>query len=173
MGSRRRKSTRPGLTAESVPAQPVFAGLDELLGYRLRRAQGAVHREYLAAQADLDPKLTQKQTAVMWLVQCNPGVAQGAISNMLGMDAATMMELVNRLVARGLLLRKRSRIDARRRELHATAAGQHVIDELRGRISKHEARMRHLFSATELHTLEKLLQRLQSLESRTKRRSSG
>jgi MarR family transcriptional regulator, organic hydroperoxide resistance regulator len=149
---------------ELVPAAIAFAGLDRLFGYRLRRAQGAVHRDYLATLDEL--KLTQKQTAVMWLVMANPGVAQGAIGGALGMDRATMMALVNRLEARGLLQRRRSAVDARRRELQATAAGLRLMEQVRARISQHEDRVKRMFSAAELRTLERLLTRLQDLEMR-------
>jgi len=147
----------------SVNSRFDFAGLDALLGYHLRRAQGAVHRDYLATLDEL--KLTQKQTAVMWLVIGNPGVAQGVIGSALAMDRATMMVLVNRLEKRGLLQRRRSSVDARRRELHATAAGRRVMDQVRKRIALHEARMKRLFSAAEMRTLGRLLQRLQGLDA--------
>lgn len=150
------------LNAESTLSGLRFAGLDELLGYRLRRAQGAAHRDYLAAQGKA--RLTQKQVAVMWLVDANPGVAQGMIGTLLGMDRATMMVLVNRLEARGLLRRARSRTDARRRELHVTAAGARLLARVRERIASHEGRMKSLFSAAELKTLLNLLERLQQLD---------
>mgnify|MGYP001254203441 FL=1 len=56
-----------------------FSGLDTLLGYRLRRAQSAVHRDYNAMFEEL--KITQKQTGVMWLVVSNPGLAQGSVGD--------------------------------------------------------------------------------------------
>ncbi len=154
---------RDSATLAGSPAQRRvdFAGLDSLLGYHLRRAQGAVHRDYLGTLADL--KLTQKQTGVMWLVIGNPGVAQGVIGSALAMDRATMMVLVNRLEKRGLLLRRRSAVDARRRELHATPAGMRLMVRVRERIARHEARMKRLFSSVEMRTLERLLQRLQKL----------
>src|SRR5215216_6080699 len=67
----------------------LFQELDTLLGYRLRRAQGAMHRDFMAALADLG--LTQKQAATMWLVNANPGASQVSIAAALGMDRATMM----------------------------------------------------------------------------------
>ena len=47
----------------------MFAELDSLLGYLLRRAQGAMHRDFMAAVADFG--LTQKQAAALWLIQAN------------------------------------------------------------------------------------------------------
>jgi hypothetical protein len=39
------------------------------LGYRLRRAEAAMHRDFIEALADLG--LTQKQTATLWLINSN------------------------------------------------------------------------------------------------------
>lgn len=135
-----------------------FGGLDELLGYRIRRAQGAMHRDYMAAVTGL--KLTQKQTAVLWLVEANPGVGQGEVGAALGMDRATMMTLVHRLEERGLVARRRSRSDARRRELHSTEAGARLLARARRRIAVHEQRMREKLSDSEFRTLCSLLRRL-------------
>ena len=139
-----------------------FAGLSELLGYGLRRAQGAVHRNYMAAIGAL--KITQKQAAVLWLVQSNPGVVQGVIGATLGMDRATMMVLVDRLERRSLLRRQRSRVDARRRELHLTAVGTALMRQVRKRIIRHEIHLERLFSASDLRTLKRLLRVLQRLD---------
>jgi DNA-binding MarR family transcriptional regulator len=152
----------PALTAGATQDGLRFNALDDLLGYHLRRAQGAAHRDYLAALGNV--RLTQKQTAVLWLVEANPGIAQGTIGASLGMDRATMMVLVNRLQARGLLRRVRSRTDARRRELYVTPAGARLLAKARKRIAAHEARMKKLFSRKELEALQRLLARLQLLE---------
>jgi DNA-binding MarR family transcriptional regulator len=159
-----RRPTQENASADTSARLPLdFAGLDGLLGYHLRRAQGAVHRHYLAVLDDL--KLTQKQTAVLWLVISNPGVAQGSIGNALGMDRATMMVLVNRLEARGLVRRSRSATDARTRELHATPAGKRVMVKVRKRIARHEALLKRQFSTAELYTFQRLLRRLQVVEA--------
>lgn len=163
MASRRPIQTDIAIPAPSARLPLDFAGLDHLLGYHLRRAQGAVHRHYLVMLDEL--KLTQKQAAVLWLVSSNPGVAQGAIGHALGMDRATMMVLVNRLEARSLLRRSRSSTDARTRELHATPAGKRVMAKVRRRIARHEGHLKRLFNPAELHTLQRLLRRLLVVEA--------
>ena len=65
----------------------MFAELDDLLGYHLRRAQGAMHRDFMTAVAAFE--LTQKQAATLWLIQANPGVSQVEVAAALGMDRAT------------------------------------------------------------------------------------
>ena len=103
----------------------MFAELDGLLGYQLRRAQGAMHRDFMAAVADLE--LTQKQAATLWLIQANAGVSQVEVAAALGMDRATMMAITDRLEDRGFVIRKRSLTDRRRQELYLTPAGQSTL----------------------------------------------
>jgi DNA-binding MarR family transcriptional regulator len=138
-----------------------FEQLDGLLGYWMRRAQGAMHRDYMAAVVGLD--LTQKQTATLWLIQSNPGVSQVAVAAALGMDRATTMALVDRLQERGFVLRKKSKADRRRQELYATPAGQSILRKVRARIEKHEARFKALFTPDELDALLSALKRFQSI----------
>lgn len=137
----------------------MFQELDGLLGYRLRRAQGAMHRDFMAAVASLD--LTQKQAATLWLIHSNAGVAQVSVAGALGMDRATMMAIVDRLEDRGLVIRKRSSTDRRRQELYLTPAGQNTLRKAKARIAKHEERFRALFTAAELGSLLNALQKLQ------------
>ena len=137
----------------------MFEELDGLLGYRLRRAQGAMHRDFMAAVASLD--LTQKQAATLWLINGNPGVAQVAVAAALGMDRATMMAIIDRLEERRLVIRQRSSIDRRRQELYLTPAGQSALRKAKARIARHEERFKALFTAAELESLLTALQRLQ------------
>ena len=137
----------------------MFEELDGLLGYRVRRAQGAMHRDFMAAVASLD--LTQKQAATLWLINGNPGVAQVAVAAALGMDRATMMAIIDRLEERRLVIRQRSSTDRRRQELYLTPAGQNALRKAKARIAKHEERFKALFTAAELESLLTALQRLQ------------
>lgn len=136
-----------------------FEKLDGLLGYQLRRAQGAMHRDYMAAVAGLD--LTQKQTATLWLIHANPGVSQVSVAAALGMDRATMMSVVDRLEERSLVIRKRSVTDRRRQELYLTPAGQSILRKVKARIAKHEERYKSLFTPQELEALLAALKKIQ------------
>ena len=149
---------------EEPPRGPelMFQELDGLLGYRLRRAQGAVHRDYVAAVGGL--KLTQKQTATLWLIDANPGVSQVAVAAALGMDRATMMAVTNRLQARGLVVRKRSMTDRRRQEINVTAAGAKALQKVKARIVEHENRFKSLFEPAELAALLSALQKFRAFE---------
>ena len=138
-----------------------FDGLDELLGYQLRRAQGAMHRHYMVSVAELD--LTQKQTATLWLIHTNSGVSQVALATTLGMDRATMMSVVDRLEERVLVIRKRSVTDRRRQELYPTPAGRSLLGKVRARIALHEERFKSLFTRPELEALLTALRKFQDV----------
>jgi DNA-binding MarR family transcriptional regulator len=135
----------------------MFEELDGLLGYRLRRAQGAMHRDYMASVADLE--VTQKQAATLWLINANPGVSQVSVAASLGMDRATMMSITDRLEENGFVIRKRSSVDRRRQELYLTPAGILRLRKVKARIAEHEDRFKALFKSAELAALLSALQK--------------
>jgi DNA-binding MarR family transcriptional regulator len=139
----------------------MFAELDSLLGYLLRRAQGAMHRDFMAAVADFG--LTQKQAATLWLIHANPGVSQAEVASALGMDRATMMAVIDRLEDRSFVVRKRSSVDRRRQDLYLTPAGQSTLKKCKARISDHEQKVRDLFTAPELASLLEALKKFQAV----------
>ena len=157
-----RQSNAKAATAEELQGPDLmFEELDGLLGYRMRRAQGAMHRDYMATVSGLD--LTQKQTATLWLINSNPGVSQVSVANALGMDRATMMSVTDRLEERSLLIRKRSTVDRRRQELYLTPGGQSMLRKVKTRIAEHEARFKALFKPAELTALLAALNKFQEL----------
>lgn len=140
----------------------MFEELDSLLGYHLRRAQGAMHRHYVASVAELN--LTQKQTATLWLISANPGVSQVSVAGALDMDRATMMAVTDRLEERDLLVRKRSIVDRRRQELYLTPGGTALLRKVKARIAEHEKRFKTLFDRAELERLVSALRKIQHAE---------
>jgi DNA-binding MarR family transcriptional regulator len=144
------------------PDEPklAFGDLAELLGYRLRRAQGAMHRDWVTTVASkLD--LTQKQTATLWLIGNNPGTSQVSVAAALDMDRASMMAVIDRLEERGLVIRKRSRADRRRQELYLSLDGQVWLRKVKTRVARHEQRFKSLFTPDELERLLSSLQKFQ------------
>jgi DNA-binding MarR family transcriptional regulator len=157
-----RNSAKPEARPEALEIpELMFEDLDGLLGYRLRRAQGAMHRDFMAAVAEL--QLTQKQAATLWLISANPGVAQVSVAAALGMDRATMMSITDRLEDRGLVIRKRSDVDRRRQELYLTPSGISRLRKVKARIAAHEARVKALFKPGELAVFLEALRKFQDL----------
>ena len=132
--------------------------LYDLLGFHVRMAHSAIHRDFMAAMEELE--LTQRQFAVLQIIAETPGVSQIDIANLLSMDRPTTMAIVNRLQDRGLLERRASTEDRRRQALHLTAEGEAFLARANEVITAHEKGLTEQFTATELRALVSLLQRL-------------
>jgi DNA-binding MarR family transcriptional regulator len=137
--------------AAAGEAELAFAGLSDLLGFQVRQAHMAMHRDFNASLAALS--LTQRQAALMWLIDANPGVSQAVLAGALGIDRATTMALVDRLEKAGLASRTRSPNDRRRQELHLTLAGQRVLADAKKTIAAHERRFAKRLNGAELSGL--------------------
>jgi len=135
-----------------------IGGIDEIVGFHIRLAHGAVYRHFTETFSDLD--LTQKQVSVLWLIDDHPEIAQADIGRRLQMDRATVMAMVNRLQQRGFVERNASTIDRRRQTLHMTEAGHAALLAARACILDHEQWLTSRFSQAETALLVELLRRI-------------
>jgi len=151
-----------GKDADPAPTDPGvkrdIGELDEIMGFHIRLAHGAVYRHFTETFADLD--LTQKQVSTLWLIDDHPDIAQADIGRRLQMDRATVMAIINRLQKRGFVERGASKGDRRRQTLHLTAAGHDALVRARESIHEHEAWLKARFTQRETATLVKLLRRI-------------
>lgn len=149
------------LLADRIPVtndDADIGGIDEIVGFHIRLAHGAVYRHFTETFSDLD--LTQKQVSVMWLIDDHPDIGQADIGRRLQMDRATVMAIVNRLQARAFLKRAASTEDRRRQTLHLTDAGREALLTARECILAHENWLKSRFSALELKQLVGMLRRI-------------
>ena len=114
-----------------------LGGLRDIVGVHLRLAHNALYRHFMDSLAHVD--LTPKQTSVLWLIGETPGIAQIDLAARLDMDRASMMAIIDRLEARDLVVRSRSKLDRRRQDLHLTPIGVTVLAEARAAVGRHEA----------------------------------
>jgi DNA-binding MarR family transcriptional regulator len=135
-----------------------LGGLQDILGFHIRLAHGAVYRHFTEAFADLE--LTQKQVSALWLVGDNPGISQIALGGRLRMDRATTMTIVNRLQERAYLRRERSASDGRKQALYLTEAGAVALGKAKRCIGEHEAWLKSRFTAEEVEKLVEMLARI-------------
>ena len=144
-------------------AEPAGAGLEAsfllaLIGFNLRLAETVLYRDFAASMGRFD--LTQRQSAVLILIGANPGVSQTGLARFLDTDRATMMAMIDRLEARGLIERRRANRDRRAQALFLTADGEKTCTDLKRSIRAHEREFVGRFSPKELETLIALLSRL-------------
>lgn len=132
--------------------------LKGLVGYNLRMAHVALHRDFAMNMGAFD--LTQKQLATLELIAANPGASQGDVAQVLSMDRATMMGVIKRLMAKNLIERKASQTDRRRHEIRLTDHGRHVLSEVHQIIEQHEKEFCSVLSEAECASLVDMLTRL-------------
>ena len=146
--------------SEDKPAKPdgELAGLDDIVGFHIRLAHGAVYRHFTETFADLD--LTQKQVSALWLVGECPGISQIELGGRLRMDRATTMTIVNRMEQRGYMRRERSASDGRKQALYLTEGGISALAKARRCIAEHEAWLKSRFTPQETEKLVEMLSRI-------------
>lgn len=103
--------------------------MEESLGFRLRLAQNTLFREFSERFGALG--LTQSLYAIMVLIQRNPGSRQMELGAALGIRQTNLVERIDTLVGRGLVLRAPDPADRRANTLHLTEAGESFMSEVR------------------------------------------
>ena len=137
-------------------AAPLKPGvLPTLLGYRLRRAQQAVFRDFASAVAEISPG----RAGMLLLIDANPGVTQGRLAQAVGLDRSTMVGVIDALETRRLVERRRGD-DRRTNGLWLTGVGRSFVARLKRRIEAHERRVAAHLSAAERAQLLALLEKL-------------
>jgi DNA-binding MarR family transcriptional regulator len=104
--------------------------------------------------------MTQKQVAVLWLIDEQPGLGQTDLAKRLQMDRATVMAMVDRLQTRGFIAREASKTDKRKQVLKLLAEGRSVLKKTRKAVAEHEAWLKSRFTDKEVVILTEMLKRI-------------
>ena len=137
--------------------EPLLAqgDLSALIGYRLRRAQQELFRDFAASIPDLSPG----RAGLLMLIEANPGVTQSRLAQAMALDRSTMVGVLDALEARGWIERRKGR-DRRTNGLWLTRAGRALLARVKRRIAQHEARVTARLSRGERAQLLALLTKL-------------
>ena len=111
----------PPAPQDDTSEQTDQSELLELVGYNIRRS-------YLVIQTYFDREmekhdLRQAEFAVLSVLRGNPGINQRALADALAVAPPNLATLLDRLEARGLLTRQRSKEDKRVQHVELTAQG--------------------------------------------------
>lgn len=93
----------------------------------LHRANQRADDLFTRAAGDLP--ITARQFVVMSIVDDNAEPSQSLICERSGIDRSTLADIVARLVDRGLLSRKRTKLDGRKYAIRLTDEGKRCLDE--------------------------------------------
>jgi DNA-binding MarR family transcriptional regulator len=160
----RNRDNKSAAASVVVPPRVVDLGpLPELLGYHLRRAQLAVFQDF--ARAVGEGELTPAQFAALVVIERNPGLSQTELGLTLSIDRSTLVAVIDRLEARGLVERADAPRDRRSYALHISNAGQGLLQVLAARVRAHETHIAADLDAAEKAMLISLLRRVRRAEA--------
>jgi len=145
------------------PAKSLDRGvLPTLLGYVLRRTQSAVFADFAATFQAAGAALTPGEFGLLVLVARNTGLSQMALARALGIDRSTLVPILDRLQARGLLVRRRSPTDGRTHALVLTPSGNKALGRFTTLVRRHEKRITSGLSTAGTRTLIGLLEKVRA-----------
>jgi MarR family transcriptional regulator, temperature-dependent positive regulator of motility len=99
----------------------------EMPGHLARRFQQIAVAVFLTEVEAAGYDLTPVQYAALATIKTNPGIDQITLAGLIAYDRTTITGVVDRLVQKGLLLRRASSRDRRARELELTEAGRRTL----------------------------------------------
>lgn len=132
--------------------------IEESVGFMIRQAQLALHRTIDSKMAALD--LTAMQWGPLMLISHGKARTAADLSRCGGVETSTMTRMLDRLEAKGLLIRKRSEDDRRIIFLELTEEGKRLVSQVPDLLA--DSLNQHLrgFNQQELDTLKSLLKRI-------------
>ncbi|WP_051013901.1 MarR family winged helix-turn-helix transcriptional regulator [Pararhodospirillum photometricum] len=144
--------------AEKTTATPALPGLDDLVGYHLRRASIV---DLQGASAALEAVRSRPVPfSVLSCIVERPGISAAEICRVLGMQRANIVSILAELEERGLFLREADSRDNRIQRLFPTRHGQDVAAQGIERVAQHEEVLLQHLSVEERHELRRLLAKI-------------
>ena len=124
----------------TLPSTPIDAqALEELPGFYIRRLQQIAVAIFLEETQDFG--ITPVQFAALTAIHHEPGLDQRTLAGRIGFDTSTLGSVIDRLEARGLVMRSNSPTDRRVRLLHLTDAGVTLLRDIDPSMRKAQLRM--------------------------------
>lgn len=110
--------------------------------------------------------ITARQVAVLAAVAGLENPSQTLLCRTTGIDRSTLADIVQRLVSRGLLARRRTRDDARTYAVRLTPEGEKILATALPILERSSGTLLTPLTATEQETFIRLLEKVVLLESK-------
>ena len=134
--------------------------LPGLIGFNLRCAHLALFQHFSDTVGQED--ITAPQFGTLLLIEANPDISQSAIAEALRFDRSTLVQIIDRLEGRDLVVRRVSPTDRRSHALRLTESGAALLEQLKELALAHEDEVAGALSADERLQLIDLLKKLYS-----------
>ncbi len=127
---------RRGKNGEAVVKSIRFGPLEYWVGFNLRMAQESAFQAFSRRSQEIGE--SPGRFATLTIIARNPGISQTELSHANGRDKSSLTPVVEDLVRRGLVERKRMRQDRRTYRLNLTPAGKKTLTNLTRCARRHE-----------------------------------
>ena len=134
--SKSRQRVRRGKNGEAIAESIRFGPLERWVGFNLRMAQEHAFEAFSRRSQEIGE--SPGRFATLTLIARNPGISQTELSHANGRDKSSLTPVVEDLVRRGLVERKRMREDRRTYRLNLTPAGKRTLTMLTRCARRHE-----------------------------------
>lgn len=131
----------------------------DMPGHLARRFQQIAVAVFLAEVSEAGFDLTPVQYAALATVRANPGIDQITLAGLIAYDRTTITGVVDRLVQKGLLVRRASSRDRRARELTITEAGRKTLRAITPAVEAAQRSMMRGLTEKEAAELMRLLRK--------------
>lgn len=140
-------------------ARPVNYGpLATWIGFNLRMAQEATFQAF--SRLSLEIGESPGRFATLTLIARNPGISQTELSHANGRDKSSLTPVVEDLVRRGLVQRKRVNSDRRTYRLTVTPAGKKLLTQLTRCARRHERNLDRVIGTRDRKRFLDILKRI-------------
>ena len=149
---------RRGKNGETVAESIKFGPLATWVGFNLRMAQEATFEAFSRRSQEIGE--SPGRFATLTIIARNPGISQTELSLANGRDKSSLTPVVEDLVRRGLVERKRTPNDRRTYRLSVTPAGKKTLTDLTRCARRHERNLDRIIGQRERKKFLQLLKRI-------------
>src|ERR1700690_2936589 len=149
---------RRGKNGEAIAETIRFGPLEYWVGFNLRMAQENAFQAFSRRSQEIGE--SPGRFATLTLIARNPGISQTELSHANGRDKSSLTPVVEDLVRRGLVARKRMRQDRRTYRLNLTPAGKKTLTDLARCARRHERVMDGIIGQRDRKRFIRILKRL-------------
>jgi len=155
---RPRRSKSTGAATKRSPKPINLGPLADWVGFRLRMAQEASFEAFSRRSREIGE--SPGRFATLILIAQNPGISQSTLGRASGRDKSSMTPVLEDLVRRGLVERRRTEADRRAYRLTLTDTGIKVLAQLTACARGHEQMLDRLIGPRERSRFMRVLRRI-------------
>ncbi len=149
---------RRGKKGETIAESIKFGPLETWVGFNLRMAQEHAFAAFSRRSQEIGE--SPGRFATLTLIARNPGISQTELSHANGRDKSSLTPVVEELVRRGLVERKRMRADRRTYRLNVTPAGKRTLVLLTRCARRHERELDSIIGARDRKRFLQILKKI-------------